>query len=517
MGEPRLGNINQIHDEILKKLESMAHAHRRDTKISRYPIPYCCELETLQQMYTAEELRTAGVTTALSILANCANVKPAGSELEESDITDYKGHCEVTEESTDTKLFRQTHTTMMITSDQEKHWLEALAREQDRACNEAVKQVQTRHLWEMDATADAPCRSFKCRSASREGDSKRTHEESPEYGTTPRERGHSLQRMDKHKADRIPASPGKRHLGSWSYTPCELVRTPHNRSQSRHHLPSRHRSHSRCCSRSTTPNRDRPRDHDSTSWKRPVDPKSRPTQPTPTQSPAQKTLKLKSIIQRAPAYQHFPKPPYKSLRKEPKDFIRYLQGSLDRKAYDTEIRSMAVLYNSATMAHQVIASTITALVAATRGIRFMLPVIPMELMNMPNNPTNAELPGPPNRSEDYQSDMRIHCVREWAYLLKLLQYWHNANSLYKYSGPVRTEGKLMLFVFYHVNEMLNPENLYIRLHEIMDSTPWRRYYLEHHSKEDREAYFRDHINIIQGLEHLRDWLKNRYLAEARET
>ena len=75
----------------------------------------------------------------------------------------------------------------------------------------------------------------------------------------------------------------------------------------------------------------------------------------------------------------------------------------------------------------------------------------------------------------------------------------------------------MLFIFYHVNEMLNPENLYIWLHKIMDGMPWCRYYLEHHSKEDREAYFRDHINIIQGLEHLRDWLKNWYLAEACET
>ena len=75
----------------------------------------------------------------------------------------------------------------------------------------------------------------------------------------------------------------------------------------------------------------------------------------------------------------------------------------------------------------------------------------------------------------------------------------------------------MLFVLFHVNEILNPENLYIWLHEIMDGTPWHSYYLEHHSKEDHEAYFRDHVNIIQGLEHLRDWLKNRYLAKARET
>ena len=193
MGELKLGNINQIHDEILKKLESMVHTHWHDTKIGGYPIPYCCELEMLQQMYTAEELQTAGVTTALSTPVNHLNMRLAGSELEESDITDYEGHHEVTKESMDTELSRQTHTTMMITSDQEKHQLEALAREQDHACNKAVKQVQTQHLWEVEATTNAPCRSFKCRSASQEEDSKRTREESPEYGTTPQERGRSLQ------------------------------------------------------------------------------------------------------------------------------------------------------------------------------------------------------------------------------------------------------------------------------------------------------------------------------------
>ena len=131
------------------------------------------------------------------------------------------------------------------------------------------------------------------------------------------------------------------------------------------------------------------------SQKRPVDPKPRPIQPTLTQSPTQKMPKLKSVIRRAPAYQHFPKPLCKSLRKDPKDFMRYLQGNLDRKAYDTKIWSMAILHNSATVARQVIACTITTLVATTRGIRFMSLVILMELMNMLNNPTNMELLGPP--------------------------------------------------------------------------------------------------------------------------
>ena len=235
------------------------------------------------------------------------------------------------------------------------------------------------------------------------------------------------------------------------------------------------------------------------------------------QSPAQTTPKLKSVIQRVPTYQHFPKLPYKSLRKDPKVFIRYLQGSLDRKACDAEIQSMAVFHNSTTVARQVIACTMTTLVAATRGIRFMALVILMELMNMPNNPSNVELPGPPACSEDYQSNVWIHCVCEWAYLLKLLQYWHDANSVYEYGRLVWMEGKLMLFVLFHVNEMLNPENLYIRLHEIMDGMPWHSHYFENHSKEDSEVYFADHINIIQGLEHWRNWIKNRYLAKAHET
>ena len=45
--------------------------------------------------------------------------QPAGSEFEESDITDTEGLCEVMEESTDMEMVWQTHTPM-ITSDREK-------------------------------------------------------------------------------------------------------------------------------------------------------------------------------------------------------------------------------------------------------------------------------------------------------------------------------------------------------------------------------------------------------------
>ena len=43
----------------------------------------------------------------------------------------------------------------MITSNREKVWLEALIKEQDRAVNEAARQVQEWHLEEVQAITNA--------------------------------------------------------------------------------------------------------------------------------------------------------------------------------------------------------------------------------------------------------------------------------------------------------------------------------------------------------------------------
>ena len=89
------------------------------------------------------------------------------------------------------------------------------------------------------------------------------------------------------------------------------------------------------------------------------------------------------------------------------------------------------------LARHVIASIITTLVAANRGVHFLAPVIPRELMSSPNNPTDAEPLGAPARSDDYQTDVRVHCVLEWMYLMHLLQYWYDAGLVYTYGSPVK--------------------------------------------------------------------------------
>ena len=145
-------------------------------------------------------------------------------------------------------------------------------------------------------------------------DIKRSCEESPEYDATPRERGHSLHR--KSKSDlQYPASPSRRHPGSQSFTPF------------RHHSHSRPRSHSKhhSHSQSSMPGQSHHRDSTPhTSRKRPVAKTPRLMEATPSQSPAQKTPKLKSLVQRAPTTKNYHDPPYNCLDKDPKEFIRYL-------------------------------------------------------------------------------------------------------------------------------------------------------------------------------------------------
>ena len=56
VGEPKPGNLTQIHDKVMKKLECMAYTCWHDACIGGYAIPFCCESMTPWKMYTMEEL-----------------------------------------------------------------------------------------------------------------------------------------------------------------------------------------------------------------------------------------------------------------------------------------------------------------------------------------------------------------------------------------------------------------------------------------------------------------------------
>ena len=315
-----------------------------------------------------------------------------------------------------------------------------------------------------------------------------------ESGTMPWERGWSLHH--KSKSDlQFPASPGGRHPGSQSFIPSK----PH--SNSRSSTPGQ------SCQRDSTPH---------TSRKQPVAWPPRPTEVTLTQSPAQKTPKLKSIVQRVPATKNYQDPPYKSLKTDPREFIRYLIGNLDQKAYNAEIRCLAAFYSQAmVLAHRVIVSTITTLAAANRGVHFLVPFILRVLMNSLPNPSDAEPPGPPAHSEDYQTDIRVHYVREWMYLMHLLQYLYEAGSVYTNGGSCQT-GKqanavCLLLDQCHAEPIWH---FYMAAWGHGQHMLWLSYYQACTWPEQRITDYESHLHVIKGLEILWNWLRNRYLVEA---
>ena len=149
----------------------------------------------------------------------------------------------------------------------------------------------------------------------------------------------------------------------------------------------------------------------------------KPVELMPTQSPVQKTHKLKSVVQRVPATKCYGELLYKALEENPIDFANYLMETIDRKVYDLEIRCLAVFPMQASiLAHRVIVAIICTQVGANCGVHFMTPFILSELMRSSPNPCEMEVPGLPTRSKDYQCDVCIKCVQEWMYLMCLLQY-----------------------------------------------------------------------------------------------
>ena len=119
VGELKPGNLQQIHDAILKKLNNMAHTQRHDTCIGKYPIPFCCEIDTLLHIYTIEQLCDAGIINTSTNLEG--NHVQAGwlveFETSESDITDTERACDTAGEMRDAQMAWHTDTMLMISSD----------------------------------------------------------------------------------------------------------------------------------------------------------------------------------------------------------------------------------------------------------------------------------------------------------------------------------------------------------------------------------------------------------------
>ena len=102
----------------------------------------------------------------------------------------------------------------------------------------------------------------------------------------------------------------------------------------------------------------------------------------PIQSPAQKTPKLKSVVPKVSVTKRYCDSLYRVLQDTPIEFVNYLMGTINHKAYDAEIRCLAIFPTQASiLAHHMIESVMCAEVGSNHGV--------------PPQPSEAEVPGAP--------------------------------------------------------------------------------------------------------------------------
>ena len=262
---------------------------------------------------------------------------PAAADVKleyESDFSDNEGGTEMQVESTDVELTWQTHAMLMIMSDSEAFTLAELSQEQDMATNrdttEAVLQVQEQTL---NDTQNVQVKWHK-------------RDESPEYGELPCNRGHCCNKRSdaeqQHPA--AAAKPTKSMICRSNDPPPRSLESGYsvfNQSLTLHH-------------RKASKSASRKRDH--------VPRSGMPSlEATPTQSLAQKTPKLKSII-RVPSKESL----YSGLRNRPEKLINHIAGRLSHDWFKAEINTLRHFRDRAAyLAHQLMASVMHAEIATT--------------------------------------------------------------------------------------------------------------------------------------------------------
>ena len=232
---------------------------------------------------------------------------PTGSEFEESNITDTDSLCEVIEESMDMEMAWQTHT-LMITSDREK--VRARSSRQGaglccrRSCEASPRMASRGGSGHCQMPSDTKNMGGPALNAT--VPPKRKTSRDPMRGVsrvwchTLRKRMQPVPQIQNQISSTRP-SPGRRCLGSRSFTPFGHLSHRRPRSHSRHHSHSQSSTPGQSHCRDSTPH---------TSRKRPVAKTPRLMEATPMQSPAQKTPKLKSLVQRVPTTKNYHATPH---------------------------------------------------------------------------------------------------------------------------------------------------------------------------------------------------------------
>ena len=208
--------------------------------------------------------------------------------------------------------------------------------------------------------------------------------------------------------------------------------------------------------------------------------------PTPMQSPAQKSFKLKSMVTvvepasqpmhrsgshnqqvgNTPAWHQSRRVPYHLIgiqevagqddQESEKDFLLYLMNWFSWDYYGLELNDFGNAFGAKTVyvTRSCMAAALYFKVTWTRGEKWIFPPIP-ELMTKTLLRCRGTLPEKPTSLRgQHTEDLRLRCREWWMYFLVLLQCWKDDTCAFKYEGALQPDSKVLLFVYWRVQPQL---------------------------------------------------------------
>ena len=239
--------------------------------------------------------------------------------------------------------------------------------------------------------------------------------------------------------------------------------------------------------------------------------------PTPTQSPAQKTVKLRSLIVKPADGFCLPrKAPYHTMWETPDCMITYICSLLTRAMVEDQKECMKYFgSDAASLTRQCMASSLYAIVVWKIQGHRVFPEIPSRLENEPCHPRATVLPEKPDLPKVSCGDgWKTNIQAWWKYFMALIQTWCDAGTVYPYSGPIREDSKLLYYVFFRIKWLFVICDIPLELYAIKNRMPWVQYSRDHFTSDDQMHMCTTYAELSVELHKIRAWLLKHYECEA---
>ena len=197
-------------------------------------------------------------------------------------------------------------------------------------------------------------------------------------------------------------------------------------------------------------------------------------------------------------------------------FVLYCMDRFSRDDFEDEVNDFGNVFGHRTafIACYCMAMAVYFEVAWVRGERWIFLNIPPEMEKMTSR-RGATLPALPKESVKRTGiDVSARCLKWWRYFLALMQFWKDETTPFQYSGVVRHDSKLLLYVMFRLKAVLKSVNFQFHHYAVKNMTTWNDYARRHLTSDQVTADRKAHQKTHDELTTLKTWMQHRYEEEA---